>query len=155
MALVYSVMKPDSILTRVFIGIDPGVQTGLAAWFPREEELKIWPALSFWDAYDAIWDYVVQHYDVTLVIEDPGGNKPVFHRGKAGRENLRIAQNVGSNKRDAALWIALFEKQCWHYEAFTPKGSKWTKQYFETITGYKGRSSSHARDAARFVYGRR
>lgn len=138
----------------LYIGIDPGKSTGLATWDSQKEELNIWPALSFWKAVNAVREIVSRETPVTLVIEDAGGNRPVFHRGKMGRQNLKIAQNVGSNKRDSQLWISLCEHEDWRYETFIPKRSKWSKDYFRRVTGYAGRVSQHGIDAATSIYGR-
>ena len=63
---------------------------------------------------------------------------------------------AGSVRRDCEIW----EEFCNHYkipfDAVPPrKGlTKWDADTFAKVTGYKGRTSNHARDAALLVFGK-
>lgn len=65
-------------------------------------------------------------------------------------------QGAGSVKRDASIW----EEFCTDYEipfrALPPikGGTKLQPDYFKALTGWKGKTSEHARDAAMIVFGR-
>ncbi len=135
-----------------YLGIDPGRKTGLAVWHAAREELEIFPAMPFWEA----WEKVTGSYppsETAAVIEDPTQNRPVFRRGTSGRRREKIAQDVGENKAHAKLWIEGLERLGYAVRRVRPTQKKWSKRTFERITGYTGRSSSHARDAARLVFG--
>ena len=91
------------------IGIDPGVKTGVAV---REVQLKVWLVLAtmtFWGLIEVLEELPREYEIRKIVIEDPNANKPVFpKRGVSAtevRKREKIAQNVGSNKRDAQLLL--------------------------------------------------
>lgn len=143
----------------IFIGLDPGANTGLATWDSDKEDLYIYPAMDFWSAVDEVFDLlnraVEKGANVKFYIEAPHLNNPVFPNKLTGRKRDRYAMNVGSNKRDGKLWIALAEMRGWDFVAVQPTTSKWSKKKLETITGYTGQSSEHGRDAAKIIFGRR
>jgi len=136
------------------IGIDPGVKTGFAV--SVDGDIVDVKTLSIMEAQSKVLDYMYRtdKNDLELHIEDPRQNKPVFDKGVNGqRKNLKIAQNVGSNKRDAAIW----EEFCKYYDIdyilVRPQTSKWPVKYFQMVTKYEGRTSEHGRDAAKLIVG--
>jgi hypothetical protein len=72
--------------------------------------------------------------------------------GNAGREQL---QGAGSIKRDCAIWEDFLKDLGVDFEMVAPKNTvtKISKEYFKQLTGYKGVTSEHGRDAAMLVYG--
>jgi hypothetical protein len=142
--------------TRYVIGIDPGVLTGLAVWDREKRALLRLETLDFWRA----WEYIVDGYTVDaveVVIEDPSGNRPVFDKEGVSigerRKRERIAQNVGSNKREARLLLAGLLRRGYRVRAVTPTAAKWSSDRLAALTGWRGLSSAHSRDAARLVFG--
>lgn len=142
-------------VSKLFIGIDPGVNTGVAGWSTEEKKLVLF-TMTFWEAID----YLKQVSDITstvVVIEDVTQNKPTFNRNMNVRANTRISQNVGQNKRDCQLIIEWCELNNIEVIRVRPTKGSLTKldaDQFKKITGYEGRSSSHSRDAAMLVFGR-
>lgn len=137
----------------VFLGIDPGTRTGLAKW--DGSDLKIWPAKDFWSAFDIFHELRVDYGDdLVTVIEKPDLNRPLFNKRITGRKRDRYAMNVGSVKRDGQLWVAYMEHRGFPYKAVRPSTSKWDADTLRRITGYRGRTSEHGRDAAKLVFGR-
>lgn len=142
----------------IYIGIDPGKFTGLAVWYNDSKTLDLY-TLSFWEAIDFLTRMIenckILDTPMKVVLEDPNQNKPVFQ--KKGANNtammLKIAQNIGSNKRDAQLMEVFLERNGIEVTLVKPTTSKWSLGYFQKITKYKGRTSEHARDAAKLVYG--
>ena len=141
---------------KLFIGIDPGKTTGMALWVPGDKLLRLHSG-SFWEIY-----YDVLQYDkecTVIVVEDPNKNRPVFPRhGASKKEIIKIAQNVGMNKRDAQLLIEGFRLEGYTVVQVKPRGSKYSRgkmdaKQFSAMTGYKGSSNQHNRDAALLVYG--
>lgn len=136
----------------IYIGIDPGVKTGLAILSPDEgffyegdlETTTIYKALKrVKNTFDCFGE-------ITMVIEDARLRR--WFNG--GREML---QGAGSIKRDCQIW----EEFCEYYSIplikVPPKDNK-TKlspEAFAKITGYTKRTSNHARDAAMLVWGRK
>lgn len=140
---------------KVFIGIDPGVSCGFALYKPATGYLWL-ETFTFWELIQQLTSHVFNEPRPVVYIEDPRGNKPVFFRGLTIKKNNRVAQNVGSNKRDAALIIEWCRDHGFEVVTVTPNSrslTKLTAEQFNKMTGYEGRSSQHARDAACIVWG--
>lgn len=147
----------------IFIGIDPGTHTGIAFYNSWNKTLTL-KTCSFWEAINEIETllYADLSDDIKIIayIEDNTQNRPVFKKRLDGKNlamSLKIAQNVGSNKRDCQLWFGFFERMEIEYHKIRPTKrslTKISKIYFEKITGYKSRSSEHSRDAGMLVFGR-
>ena len=130
----------------IYIGIDPGVNTGVAVWdsivkkFLSIETMPILEAISKVNVYR----------DAVIIIEDARQRKWF---GNSGKERL---QGAGSIKRDCQIWQEFLESnEITHYWV-APKNNK-TKldaMQFKQITGYVGRTNVHGRDAAMLTYGR-
>lgn len=146
-------------MAKVYIGIDPGVNNGFAVWHAGQQKFLQVKTLDFWALPDAIQSVrlaCAANGDELLVrLEWPNANRPVFDRGVNGRRNLKIAQNVGQNKADAARIAQHLERQGIAYQKVTPGKNSLTKKdaaFFRQQTGYIGRTSEHARDAAFLVW---
>ena len=133
----------------IYIGIDPGSSTGVAIW--ENGKYSLIKTLEFWEAVTLLMDYLDK--EITAVIENPNLNPPVFNRGQDYRQAMKIAQNVGMNKRDAQLWIDFFKRAEIPVIEVKPESSKWTKETFYNFTGYEGQTSQHGRDAGKLVFG--
>lgn len=112
----------------IFIGIDTGTHTGVAVWNSEEKQ--------FLDIKT-----MMLHQALQLVIT-------MCQIWK--RENVMVLFE------DATIW----EEFCTDYEiafrALPPAkgGTKLNPDYFKALTGWKKRTSEHARDAAMIVFGR-
>ena len=141
-------------MSRIFIGIDPGVSTGYALW--EDDKLYV-DTGTFWSVVGTLEqfgrDARPEGTEIVVVIEDPNLNRPVFPRGVNPAMMLKVAQNVGANKRDAQLLIEWAESWELEVRRVRPVSKKWDAETFQKITGYNGRTSQHARDAAKLVYG--
>lgn len=144
----------STVKKMIYVGIDPGANTGIATWRPAGQVLTIYPAKQFWFAWQQCHQIQSTYSDAIFVVEDPNANPPIFPRKITGRKRDRLAQNVGMNKRDAKLWLEYFRWRGWNHKAVRPSSSKWSKEDLKRITGYTGRSSEHGRDAAKLVFGR-
>ena len=152
------------VVKRIFIGIDPGRNTGFAVWDAQKKEFfemhtfDFWKTVSLLERYAALDDSALEvenrKLEIHVVIEDPNQNKPTFskHRQSATVRE-KISQNIGANKRDAQLLIELAKNLGLTVHAIRPDRAKWTAETFKSYTGYHGRTSEHSRDAARLVYG--
>lgn len=139
-------------MTMRIIGIDPGARTGIACYLPSEDRLLYARTTTFWDAYDEVTQHGTR--EVVVVVEDPAQIRPVFeHDTRDERQREKIAQNVGINKAHATLLVEGLERLGYTVRRRRPGGKKWNAKFFRRITGYPGRTSEHARDAARFVWG--
>ena len=137
----------------IYIGIDPGTHTGVAIWDTKERNLLSLETLPIHQALIKVmmWRDRVGH-DLQVVFED-ARQRTWFGRDKNTNAKL---QGAGSIKRDCSIW----EDFCKDYQipflAVPPVkgGTKLSEVYFKTISGWKGRTSNHARDAAMLVIGR-
>ena len=113
---------------KYFIGLDPGLETGLAFWDPQAEMFaRALMTTCFWNAYDLVMTYAPD--EVLIVLEDPSQNKPTFHHNippseQAARKRERISRNVGSNQREALLLAEGLERQGYRVRRVRPRSSK-------------------------------
>lgn len=91
---------------------------------------------------------------LTVIMEDPEVNKPIFNRvGVKGRALLKVAQNVGQVKAAARLIAEMLESKGIFVIKVKPvtghaKRAKKDAKFFNEITGWSGRSNEDCRDAA-------
>lgn len=145
-----------SQLIECYIGIDPGAETGFAAWDPALQEFEELASMGFWDVFYKVLGY--PHQSTLLVVEDPNLNAPTFPRGLSKAASNKLSQNVGQNKRDAQLLIEGWEAEGFTVQRVKPSGKKgtkrkWTAETFKRITGQKKGYNQHIRDAAMMVFG--
>jgi hypothetical protein len=148
----------------IYIGIDPGVNTGFAIWDSKAKQIIEIKTMDFWSVINRI-DELKAEYGVSgihVIIEDPNPNKPIFLKAgiKSKSAYGKVGQNIGSNKREASLLIEYMALKEIPHTSVVPKGSrskskgKVTPAYFSMISGYKGRTSQHCRDAGMLVVGK-
>lgn len=130
-----------------FIGIDTGTHTGFAVWDGRKfcevSTLKIHQAM------DRVRYYKGQG-EVRVFFEDARKRKWYGNNAQAKK------QGAGSVKRDSAIWQEFLSDEGIDFLPVHPlKGmTKMTDMQFKYLTGWKGRTSNHARDAGMLVFGR-
>lgn len=130
------------------IGVDPGTRTGLAIWLPDVQRFKSVETTYIFDALSKVDELFRVNPNILIRIENPNLRK---WYGNSGRE---VLQGAGSVKRDFKIWCEFMESLGIPYEGVAPKNLK-TKvkaEYFKKLTGWEGRTSSHARDAAMMVF---
>lgn len=140
----------ENLKIRFAIGIDPGTKTGVAVWDRESREFKEVRTLEILEAVELLKSYWAGNEEspVFVRIEDPNQRKWF---GNSGREKL---QGAGSVKRDFKIFKTLLEKEKIPYQACSPKDlrTKVKAELFQKITGYQGKTSEHARDAALMVF---
>ena len=139
----------------IYIGIDPGTHTGVAVWDSKAQvfiELTTIPIHQALLKVKRLYAESRELSNICVVFED-ARQRTWFGRDKNTNAKL---QGAGSIKRDCSIW----EDFCKDYQipflAVPPVkgGTKLSEAYFKTISGWKGRTSIHARDAAMLVIGR-
>ncbi len=150
----------------LFIGIDPGVITGLSIWDKIEGDLITVQSLKITDAIftvkllldfhliDGYADGTFENYRKVIRIEDARLRK-YLPKEKSISEQRGKLQGAGSIKRDCKIWEDFLIDYTVDFELVAPAAgrTKWTEDYFVKLTGWKGRTSNHARDAAALVFG--
>lgn len=139
----------------ICIGIDPGTHTGVAVWDTRERKFLSLETLPIHQALDLVckWQQDCKDRDVAMdVTFEDARQRTWFGKGDTNAK----AQGAGSVKRDCSIWEDFCKDYGIPYWAKPPgKGmTKVTSDYFRIISGYQGRTSNHARDAAMLVIGR-
>lgn len=140
---------PEHLEQKIIAGIDPGVKTGLAIWKCRSQTFMELKTCSIIEAFEYLRNYKLTDNLDELWFEDSRLRRWF---GNAGREKL---QGAGSIKRDSAIWQEFCEYYEITFQAIKPASgqTKWNSAYFRRVTGWRERTSQHARDAAVLVFG--
>jgi hypothetical protein len=145
------------IAAEIIVGIDPGKLTGVAVYDRRAKRFLSLDSLPFWKAVALVDDLRKRHIGLRVRLEDPNliGGMYARHDVETGRRRReKMASDVGKNKRDAQLWRELFETWGVECERVKPVRAKRTAGYFRALTGWKGSTNEHKRDAGMLVWGR-
>lgn len=138
------VVKP-----RYYIGIDTGVNTGIAIWDRSEKKFIRLETRLIHQCLNIVRNEVaVMNREIFVRVEDARQRKWF---GNTGKEK---SQGVGSIKRDAKIWEDFLKDNEIPFEMVAPKNNK-TKlnsASFKQITKWVGQTSVHARDAAMLVF---
>lgn len=149
----------------LYIGIDPGTHTGVAVWDKTKQKLLSITTTTITTAFELVRSEKLRlcfskvaaeargekfQYELVVFMED-ARQRNWF--GQSGREKL---QGAGSVKRDCAIWETFCEENSIELRKIAPKNNytKLSAEQFRKLTGWKGRTSEHARDAACLVFGR-
>lgn len=132
---------------RFYIGIDPGVQTGISLWDRNEKKLGIVSSMKIHEAMKVV---ELWNLDIVKVRVEDARQRKWF--GKSSRE---VLQGAGSIKRDCKIWEDFLTDLGIDFEMVAPKNNKTklTAEAFKKITGYGQKTNEHARDAASLVFG--
>ena len=147
----------------IIAGIDPGVKTGLEAWMPRARKFHEIKTVGIVEAVYELESYRSAGLLSEVRFEDARLRK-WFPEKKHSPEAIARLQGVGSVKRDSTIWQDFCEYHEIPFHAVNPKDmyanfplppgcKKWDAKYFKKMTGWKGRTSKHSRDAAALVFG--
>lgn len=134
------------------IGIDPGTHTGIAVWNRDRTMLEEVDTIPIHEALLRIWSQ--RHANVEVYFEDARQRK--WYGTRTAKEDRNKLQGAGSVKRDSTIWEDALKDWGIPFHAVAPKYNvtKMTPEFFRALTGWKGRTSEHSRDAAMLVFGR-
>lgn len=137
----------------IYIGIDPGTHTGVAVWDTREGRFLSLETMPIHRAMDLVRMARDDNEQVTVIFEDARQRK---WYGRTESEVKRKIQGAGSVKRDCAIWEDFLADSDIPFLTVKPGrvSTKVSPSWFKTVTGWEGRCSEHARDAAMLVFGR-
>lgn len=132
----------------LIIGIDPGTTTGYAIWNKKEKKFefigcgKVLEVMRKLEIYGIFWKTL-------FLIENPNLRKWY------GKNSSQKLQGAGSIKRDYSIWLEWFEYNEVSFKELNPKNikTKINSVQFEKLTGWKGKTNNHSRDAAMMVFG--
>ena len=144
----------------IFVGIDPGSKTGLAIWDSASRAFREVATLPLWRAMEEVkrWHYdcLMQNVPFAVVFED-ARQRTWFPKDRNSSEYRGHLMGAGAAKRDAAIWEEFLTALDIPFTAQKPRPgtTKWNADYWSKVTGWTGRTSEHARDAALLVFQRR
>jgi hypothetical protein len=129
-----------------YIGIDPGTKTGVAIWHRPSKQLIAVDTIPIHRALDVVRNGAGP---MKVIIEDARKRKWFGDNAKSKQ------QGAGSIKRDVSIWEDALTEWGIDFEMVAPKKglTKLSPERFKLLTGYKERTSGHARDAAMLVFG--
>ncbi len=129
------------------IGIDTGVNTGIAIWDVNTKQFLRIDTVLIHEALLVVLD-LNSRFNVKVRVED-ARKRQWF--GNSGKEKL---QGAGSVKRDAKIWEDFLNHNKISFEMVAPKNNrtKLDSISFNKLTKYTMRTTSHSRDAAMLVY---
>ena len=139
------------------IGLDPGKNTGIAVWDTEAQAFVLLDTVLIHEALFVLWDRW-EHYDedVRVYFED-ARKRQYLPRERNASEYRGKLMGAGSVKRDSVIWQDALTDWGIPFEMVPPRAgaTKWDADTFRRLTGYNGRTSNHARDAALLVWGRK
>ena len=138
-----------------YIGIDTGVNTGFAVWDTESRNLLSVETTTITKAMLSVLDFCRSNEWIKVVFEDARQRKWIPTMPSLRREMGRW-QGSGFVMRDCKIWEDFCKENSIPYEAVAPQRNrtKLTAEAFRRLTGWKGRTSEHARDAAMLVFGK-
>ena len=138
----------------LYIGIDTGVNTGVAVWSCRSKRLLEVETMKIHEAMKLVRQYKTSadagFYKGILVCVEDARLRKWF-----GKNSNAKLQGAGSIKRDAKIWEDYLIDMEIDFKLICPsKGmTKMKAEPFKKLTGWKGKTNSHSRDAALLVFG--
>ena len=138
----------------IYIGIDTGVHTGIAVWDSEKGKFVYLDTLKIHEALNIVSSYAYKDIPLCVRFEDARQRKWIpFAKNMTGE--LGRAQGAGYVKAHCQIWEDFLRDKDIPFEMIAPRRNmtKLSAEQFERITGYKARTSEHARDAAMLVYG--
>lgn len=142
----------------IAIGIDPGVNTGLAVWDADAFKLLQLEMRNIIAAMEWVltWRNLCEQnsQQLIVIVEDARKRKGVFTIADANEEKYGggVREGVGSVKRDSKIWEEFLTHHCIPHEMRTPRATKAKPEDFARLTGWSSRTNKHERDAAMVVF---
>lgn len=141
----------------IVVGIDPGVNTGIAMWdtvrfdFNWIESMGIIEAMN---RVNAVREMCAANGIEWMVIVEDARQRTWFGEMDA-REDAAgsgVREGVGSVKRDCRIWEEFLSLWEIPFHMRKPAGTKYDAAKFSRLTGWQSRTNQHARDAAMIVF---
>lgn len=134
------------------VGIDPGVETGVALKNLKTGEIEELQSMMI----HAAFDYVDSFRDNALIVVEDARLWNGRKKGITLEEMKSKEQGAGSVKRDCIAWEDFLKDDDFFFKMVPPKakGRKKSHAEFKMITGWnQGTTNQHKRDAAMLIYG--
>jgi len=143
-------------MKRYSIGIDPGTKTGVAVYDRHLKKVTRLECLNFVSALRLIKsEYAVE--DVYAVVIEVSNSNHVWKDNSSLpiRVRLNVALKVGGVAKESELIAAMLMEHGYSVTTQHPsgKGKSMDHNRFNKLTGWKGKSNEHTRDAGMLCFG--
>lgn len=147
-------MSPAESLTPVLIGLDPGVQTGYARWDCAARHIAECATIKIHHAMEQVRTWSKAGHPILVLFEDARLRRWGFHARDSEEDKYGsgVREGAGAAKRDAKIWDDFLADLGVPYLPRHPR-KKLDALLFKATTGYQGKTSQHARDAAMIIHG--
>lgn len=141
---------------KLLIGVDPGNNTGIAFWYPEEQNLVPYQFKTHVAAIlyiHSIEEYLAS-YQVVFKIED--ARKYIKRPGRLDAKNMEKQQGVGSVKARSKDWEEFCLLKGYNHILCEPRHTPYknSPELFMKLTGLSTLiTQDHVRDACMLVYG--
>src|SRR5574339_858525 len=136
--------------TWLYVGIDPGVNTGFAVWDSLKKKFKVITGCTILTAIKELTKLHLQFPgEIYVRFDDARKSKLPPHLQQ--HASAQAFQGIGSVKRDCSIWQELLENLGIQYEAVAQQQQKMKKldnEKFCLITKHQSSTNQHGRDAA-------
>ena len=143
---------------KYYIGIDPGVKTGLAIYDREEKSIALITSGTLLEIQYILqshpWNKLIKFGQVFVRMEDSRLRKWIPRQKTESAERGR-REGAGHVKAHCAIWEDFFKIWAIPYELVAPKNNKTkvTADYFKMISNCPAKTNSHERDAGMLVIG--
>lgn len=129
---------------KIIVGIDPGANTGMALIV--DGQIKDLRTITPW----TIEYWLMREKPHRVVFEDSRLQSNTWSKAPTKAASAKIARNVGEIDAWCKLIVAICDRLNIPAHGISPKGKgkKLNAEQFEAVTGWKGASNEHTRDAA-------
>ena len=144
---------------KYYIGIDPGVKTGLAIYDRETKDIALITSGTLLEMQYILqahpWNKLIKFGQVFVRMEDARLRTWIPRQKNETAERGR-REGAGYVKAHCAIWEDFFKIWSIPYELVAPKNNKTkvTADYFSKITGWDGKTNEHSRDSAMLVVGK-
>ena len=139
------------------VGIDPGVNTGVAVWNRTVRSFESIASLPIHRVMAAILSAQSAGSLHSVVFED-ARQRTWFGKmdAKQAKFGAAVREGVGSVKRDCTIWHDFLDSHGIVFVAVKPASgaTKWDADKFMRMTGWAGKTNEHGRDAGILVFGK-
>lgn len=137
----------------IYIGIDTGVHTGYAEYDSVHKRLLTVSCLKIHQAMHEI--IKLRDLDIPIFVRVEDARQRTWYGYHTAKQDRARLQGAGSVKRDCQIWEDYLKDLGVDFQMVAPKhnATKMDAKTFQNVTGWKGRTNEHSRDAAMLVYG--
>ena len=138
----------------IIVGIDTGVNTGLAVRDCGSKSFLSVETVKIHRAMDVVRQLDASNPGGVLVLMEDARQRKWIPKEVSWSQAKGRAMGAGSVKRDSGIWEDFLKDTGIRCIAVAPKdnATKLSAEVFSALTGWKGRTSEHGRDAAMLVH---